>query len=228
MDLTIQHYHSATGATIYAALFDNSGNALHLEPSTNYEFVAYPGIMSHSDFCYAMTEHTDRSFLYELTILDADLDIVATPINKVYHYEIWDNNNDRADVLLATGSWLWSGSNIMDTRLDTIDKDAVSHHECHFSIGFNSQTNIATVTVWLEKNGELITNPTEGQATIYDRQGNAIFDVTHSSYLSGVNGVYSFSSSISNLIADQSMFVRVRVRHNGTDYVTGESVNSWD
>ena len=110
------------------------------------------------------------------------------------------------------------------TQLDTLAK---TRYEAFVAMGYNSDVQRVTFTAWLEKDGELITDPESCTFLWQDREGNVIATTTRED--PETTGVFFWDQNMIDLEPDISTFVAVSIKDgDGVEHTSASAPVTWD
>lgn len=218
---------------LYALLFDDSNQALKDNGSGVLTLQSYTSA-SHNDFAIALAEEVERTKYFFAKVDLLNLNLPALAKGKYYFLEIWRHEGAlprvrAADELIEARRIQWDGSNLVDAVLSDSGEDAVAGNVAHFASVYNSATLEMHFGAWLERGGQFVSDPSNVNLLWKDAAGATLANITTSSTMAGMPGVFSFSVSNITLQPDAVTFAKVSITDSdGAVHESVTSIVSWD
>lgn len=218
---------------LYAILFDDSNQALKDNGSGILTLQSFTAA-NQNVHAIAMAEAVERTKYFFVKIDTANLNLPALAKGKYYFVEIWRHEGAlprvrATDELIEARRVQWDGSKLVDAVLSDGGEGAVAGYTSHFGTVYNSATLEMHFGAWLEKGGQLQVDPVSATLLWKDAAGATLANVTTSSPMAGMPGVYSFSVSNISLVPDAITFAKVSITDvNGGVHDSVTAIVSWD
>lgn len=218
---------------LYALLLDDSSQALKDNGGGILTLQSFTSALQ-NDFAIALAEGVERTRYFFVKLDTTALSLPALAKGKYYFLEIWRHSGAlprvrAADELIEARRIQWDGSKLVDAVLSDSGEGAIAGFTSHFASVYNSATLEMHFGAWLERGGQLQSNPVSATLLWKDATGATLANVTQSSTMAGMPGVYSFSVSNVTLLPDAVTFAKVSITDaDGAVHDTVTSIVSWD
>jgi len=220
-------------AKVYALLFSQDHQALK-DPGGGHILLPYTKA-AHATFALVMTEHIERSKYYAFDLDDADFTLPANAFGVPYYLEIWERTlaslayNRDQDTLRETRPFLWSGTRAVQAQLDPVQEDRLANYQAHVSMSYDSEFQNIRLIAFLDRNGELITDPQSCNAAWTDRAGMPVFNTTIVTFIPGFPGLFTWDQPGIDLDPDEVFALTVTILDaNNVPHVTVTNPITWD
>lgn len=219
---------------VYALVMTQDHQALRQVAPNVWDLDSYSAA-SHIDFAIPLNEHPERTLFYYLDLDESQFTLPANERGRWYTVEYWRREladtiyNRSQDTLEHTEKFLWSGTTPVESQLGELDISTISDRQAHISVSYDSETLTLHCMAHLEQNGQLVVNPIQMTATLYDDQGQAVSSIIRNTFLTNVPGVYSWDYPALDLNPDRVYACVVEIIGPDTVLTTTVSyLNSWD
>lgn len=222
---------AATG--VYAILLTESNQALNPTSGLLQSFVK----ANQNTHGIVLPQHSERTRYFTKTLPASGMTLPANAASDRYTIEYWTHlgsgNYDRDnDELFDIDYIYWNGTRVVESP-EVIGVTSggggggSTQWNCCLSMGYDSNTQTVSYTIWLEKDGELVINPLSCQILWLDRLGNTIANITNSS--PSLYGHFMFTQAAVDLLPDISTFSVVKVTDaDSVVHTSGIAPVTWD
>lgn len=218
---------------VYVVMFDQDGNALKPNGLGTYTFQPYTKA-THSSFAIVLAEHGERSKFYSSELSPVNHSVPVTPDGECYYLEFWKREGNTAynrdeDEVLECRRVFWTGNYLSTTRLSDGDVEAVAAYKAELGVTYDSETSTVYFVAFLERNGELVTDPQQMEINWKARDNSTIANVVQRTTMNNLPGVYAFSLSLMDLDPDQATPITVTITDaDGVEHTSGSVSLTWD
>lgn len=233
-DLHIEFYplDCCQGDFFSAVIFNESQSALKEVTANDWQMQPYDK-SNHNQHCIELTQHSHRTGYYDATIVSSNLTMAATPDGEYYTIEFWNRvaNNTfvrSEDTLADIRRVIWDGSKFLDSKVSLTAAD-LQQYEVKGHLAYDSNLNIAHVMGWLALGNQIVSDTTQMSVLWYTRVGTKIADVSVSTQITDVAGVFTVDIPDVNPDPDEVFVVLVTITDASSVQRTSHvPVTTWD
>lgn len=220
------------GSGVYAILMSEATKALNPSNGLLETFLK----ANQAAHALVLSQDAQRTKYFTRTMPASGMTLPANAADERYTIEYWTHvgggsyNRDN-DLLKMTETVYWNGTKVVRPPevigVSSGGSGGSTQWSCNCSMAYDSVTQTVSYVVWLEKDGELVTNPLSCQVLWLDRLGATIANISNST--PSIQGHFLFTQAAVDLTPDISTFVVVKV--TDVDVVThtsGVSPVTWD
>lgn len=218
---------------VYAILMTEDNQALNPSSGLLQSFVK----ANQNVHGMALPQHSERTRYFTKTLPASGMTLPANPSPDRYTIEYWThvgtgNYNRDSDTLFDVESIYWNGTKVVSSpEVIGITSGGggggSTQWNCYLSMGYDSVTQTVSYTAWLEKDGEVVTNPISCQIIWLDRLGSPIANITNSSPT--IYGYFMFTQAAVVLLPDISTFAIVKITDaDVVVHTSGIAPVTWD
>lgn len=209
---------------LHQVLRDNGAGVLTLQ-----SFVA----AQQNTAAILLNEHPERSKYYYLEVDHNNLILPATPLGEKYYIEFWRREltgafNRTEDILEEVRPLYWSGQFTEESIISQAGRDALVEWTAHLALTYDSETLAVYFMGHLERNGQLVTDPTSLELLWLDATGASIAHTVQTTQLTNAPGVFAWSQPNIDLPADRTGALLCSILHQGITHTTAQYSNAWD